>query len=133
MRATTLAVGLVLALSMDSATKAQQNQQAQPQQAQPQQPQGNNPPATAQEKSRTPIPSDMSCAGLVTKQAPAQENVLITGEGSDTKITFQENDYVYVNKGANQGVKVNDEFCVLRPVSDSTLVAWVNWQDRLMF
>jgi len=132
MRATTLAVGLVLALSMASATKAQQNQQAQPQQAQPQQPQGNNPPATAQEKSRTPIPSDMYCAGLVTKQAPAQENVLITGEGSDTKITFQENDYVYVNKGANQGVKVNDEFSVLRPVSDPTLVPWFNWQVSIM-
>ncbi len=126
MRARTLAMGLVLALSL-TALPAQAQQQAQQGQQKPNQPAGE-----AQEKARTPIPADMYCAGLVTKQAPSNDTVLITGEGSDSKITFQEGDYVYINKGANQGVKVNDEFSVIRPVSDPTLYPWFNWQFSIM-
>jgi hypothetical protein len=115
-------MGLVLAFSLTTLpAQAQQGQQK-----------PNQPTGEAQEKVRTPIPADMYCAGLVTNKAPSNETILITGEGSDSKITFQEGDYVYINKGANQGVKVNDEFSVTRPVTDPTEYPWFNWQDAIM-
>ena len=86
----------------------------------------------AQDQSRTPIPSDMYCSGLVTRQAPARDTVLISGEGSDIQVTFQENDYVYINKGEGQGVHVGDEFSIIRPVDDFTRTPWFNQQFALM-
>jgi hypothetical protein len=86
----------------------------------------------AQDPTRTPIPTDMYCSGLVTRQAPPRDTVLITGEGSDYKITFQENDYVYINKGEGQGVHVGDEFSIIRPVSEPTRTPWFNQQFSIM-
>jgi Flagellar assembly protein T, C-terminal domain len=86
----------------------------------------------AQDKTRNPIPSDMYCSGLVTRQAPPQDTVLITGEGSDYKLTFQENDYVYINKGEGQGVHVGDEFSIIRPVSEPTRAPWFNQEFSIM-
>ncbi len=86
----------------------------------------------AQDQARTPIPADMYCSGLVTKQAPPHDTVLITGEGSDYKLTFQEGDYVYINKGEGQGVHVGDEFSIIRPVTEPTEVHWFNQQFTIM-
>jgi hypothetical protein len=142
MRTRILSLGLPVALAvaasfaaLPSLTHAQVQAQGQAQaQSQAQAPAQAQPPAAtaAEQKSRTPIPSDMYCAGLVTKHMPPQDTILITGEGSDTKITFSEGDYVYINKGADQGMKVNDEFYVIRPTSDPTLYPWFNWQESIM-
>jgi hypothetical protein len=86
----------------------------------------------AQDQVRTPIPSDMYCSGLVTAQAPPRDTVLITGEGSDYKLTFQEGDYVYINKGEGQGVHVGDEFSIIRPVTEPTETRWFKWQFSIM-
>jgi len=77
---------------------------------------------------RTPIPSDMYCPGVYAAAPPARDTVLITGEGSDYKLTFQEGDYVYINKGEGQGVHVGDEFSIIRPVGEPTRVPWF-WQE----
>ena len=74
----------------------------------------------------------MYCSGLVTRQAPPQDTVLITGEGSDYKLTFQEGDYVYINKGEGQGVHVGDEFSIIRPVDEPTRTPWFNQQFSIM-
>ena len=58
------------------------------------------------------------------------DTYVITGEQSTTKITFDEGDYVYVNKGSSQGVKVGDEFSVVRPVKDPYGIEWTKWQNR---
>jgi hypothetical protein len=47
-------------------------------------------------------------------------------------MTFQEGDFVYLNKGAGQGVKVGDEFSVVRPVADPTEIEWSKWQFALI-
>jgi hypothetical protein len=86
----------------------------------------------AQAPVRTPIPADMYCSGLVTRQAPPRDTVLITGEGSDIKLTFQEGDYVYINKGEGQGVHVGDEFSIIRPVDDPTRTPWFNQEFSIM-
>ncbi|MFZ0968623.1 MAG: hypothetical protein WAN13_10150, partial [Candidatus Acidiferrales bacterium] len=88
--------------------------------------------AHAQEKVRTPIPNDMYCSGVMSSQAPPQDTYLITGEGSDTKTTFQEGDYVYLNKGTGQGVHVGDEFSIIRSVTEPTREPWFKSQFVLM-
>lgn len=86
----------------------------------------------AQDLTRMPIPSDMYCSGVITAQAPPQDTILITGEGSDYKITFQEGDYVYINKGEGQGVHVGDEFSIIRPTKEPTEERWFKWQFSIM-
>ncbi len=88
--------------------------------------------AQDQPQVRTPILSDMYCSGVVTRQAPPTDTVLITGEGSDYKLTFQEGDYVYINKGEGQGVHVGDEFSIIRPVDEPTRTPWYNQEFSIM-
>jgi hypothetical protein len=84
------------------------------------------------QRANAPIASDMYCSGVISAQAPPQDTKLITGEGSDIKVTFQEGDYVYINKGSSQGVHVGDQFSVVRPVHDETLVPWFKWQFSIL-
>ena len=83
---------------------------------------------TAQELPKTPRASDVYCSGLVTSESVPQDTYVITGEESETKITFNEGDYVYVNKGSDQGVKVGDEFSVIRSVKDPYGIEWSKWE-----
>ena len=69
---------------------------------------------------------------VVTNEKVPQETYLITGEQSNDKLTFDEGDYVYVNKGAKQGAKVGDEFLVIRPaVLFTGGIDWTKWQFPL--
>lgn len=87
--------------------------------------------ASAQDKVQTPIPGDMYCSGVITSESTSRDTYLITGEESNYKTTFTEGDYVYINKGSAQGVKVGDEFRVIRAVSDPYYVEWTKWQDAI--
>jgi hypothetical protein len=87
---------------------------------------------SAQEKASAPIYDAMYCSGRVDGESVPTDTVLITGEGSDYKATFQEGDYVYVNKGSSQGVKVGDEFLVMRPIADPTQFPWFKWQFSIL-
>jgi hypothetical protein len=57
---------------------------------------------------------------------------VITGEQSSTRITFDEGDYVYVNKGSNQGVKVGDVFSAVRAVKDPFGIEWTKWEFAIL-
>jgi co-chaperonin GroES (HSP10) len=80
----------------------------------------------------TPIRNDLYCSGVVSSEAVPRDTYVITGEGSSTKITFQEGDYVFVNKGASQGVKVGDEFSVIRHTEDRLNTEWTKWQFLIL-
>lgn len=84
------------------------------------------------QQAKAPIATDMYCSGVITPQAPAKDTQLISGEGSDTRLTFQEGDYVYLNKGSIQGVRVGDRFSIVRAVDEPTRVPWFKWQFSLM-
>ncbi|HXQ25361.1 MAG TPA: hypothetical protein VN822_03030 [Candidatus Acidoferrales bacterium] len=86
----------------------------------------------AQDQPAVPRPSDVYCSGLVTSESIPRDTYVITGEQSFYRITFDEGDYVYVNKGSSQGVKVGDEFSVVRPVTDSIKVEWSKWQTAIL-
>ena len=86
----------------------------------------------AQDKPLVPRPSDLYCSGLVTTESVPVDTYVITGEQSNYKITFDEGDYVYINKGSDQGAKVGDEFSVVRPMKDSIKIEWTKWQTAIL-
>jgi hypothetical protein len=88
--------------------------------------------ASAQTVTRVPTTSDIYCPGEITSEHVSQDTYVITGEQSNYRVTFQEGDYVYVNKGSSQGVKVGDEFSVIRPSFDWTEIAWSEWEFGIL-
>ncbi len=88
--------------------------------------------ASAQGQTAVPIADDLYCSGIVSSEAVPRDTYIITGEGSNYKVTFQEGDYVFVNKGASQGVKVGDEFSVIRHTEDALKTEWTKWQFLIL-
>ena len=79
-----------------------------------------------------PNEKDLYCAGTVTSEAIPRDTYLITGEESDNKILFNAGDSVYINKGSSKGVKVGDQFSVIRPVEDYLNDDWTKWQSVIL-
>src|SRR6266567_2342806 len=69
--------------------------------------------AEAQQAPRVPSESDLFCTGVATDQPIPAETYLISGENSRYQIVFKQGDFVYINRGAEQGVKVGDVFQVM--------------------
>ncbi|HEX8128812.1 MAG TPA: FlgT C-terminal domain-containing protein [Pyrinomonadaceae bacterium] len=77
-----------------------------------------NAPAAAV-ASPTPLPaaleSELSCAGYI-EYAPNYSGFEVVGaEQEQEKVTFSTGELVFINAGAQQGVKVGQEFQVVRP------------------
>jgi hypothetical protein len=87
---------------------------------------------SAQTAPGAPTQADLYCTGTITNESIPRDSYVITGEGSNYRITFDEGDYVYLNKGAAQGVKVGDEFSVVRSVEDPTEIDWSKWQTQII-
>jgi hypothetical protein len=79
-----------------------------------------------------PVFSTVYCSGFVTDEKVPDATRLVSGEQSNTKITFARGDYVYINRGQDKGVRVGDRFSVVRPESDPADVNWFKWQSKLM-
>ncbi len=89
--------------------------------------------AAGQGPKRTSVDTaTMYCSGVVTTEAVPNESYIISGEQSDTYYVFRMNDLVYINRGAGQGVKVGDEYLVVRPVNDQLAQSWFHSQPELM-
>jgi len=88
--------------------------------------------AGAQSAPSVPRVGDIYCSGEVTTEAVPHDTYVITGEQSSTRITFDEGDYVYVNKGSNQGVKVGDVFSAIRAVKDPFGIEWTKWEFAIL-
>ena len=78
-----------------------------------------------------PRETDMYCGGIATTQAVHPETHVISGAESDVRIVFKNGDRVFINKGANKGVKVGDLFQVTREESDQVRYPWFAGQDSL--
>ncbi len=86
----------------------------------------------AQQYSRTaPTDADVYCSGVVTSQAVPTESYVISGENSRYKTTFGPGDEIYINRGGENGVKVGDQFDVVRAVSDPDYTVWFKYQVML--
>src|SRR5580704_18009239 len=90
----------------------------------------------AQTPAGTPNPngqvdySKVYCSGFVSDPKVPDDIRVISGEQSNYKIIFSRGDFVYVNRGQQQGVKLDDVFSIVRPVKDDANV-WFYGQDKL--
>jgi hypothetical protein len=89
--------------------------------------------AMAQAPARTAVDKGtMYCAGMVSSDPVPSDSYIISGEQSDPYYVFRMNDLVYINRGAGQGVKVGDEFLVMRPEHDLLHQNWFHGQTDLV-
>jgi hypothetical protein len=72
------------------------------------------------------------CSGFITDEKIPSEVRLMSGEESADKIVFISGDYVYINRGSVQGVRVGDRFSIVRPDKDPNEVPWFKWQEKLL-
>ena len=86
----------------------------------------------AQERGLSTTQDDIYCSGTITSESVPRDTYVITGEESNYKNTFQQGDYVYINKGSSQGVKVGDQFSVIRATTDPTDIEWTKWQFSIL-
>ena len=78
-----------------------------------------------------PAESDMYCAGMATTEAMPDDTYVISGENSAYLSTFTQNQLVFINRGADQGVKVGDQYEVVRAVHEPLKYKWFEWQPQL--
>jgi hypothetical protein len=79
-----------------------------------------------------PFPNNVYCSGTVTSEAVPRETYVVSGEQSESQNVFNQGQFVFISKGSSQGVKVGDEFSVIRPVEDPTKVEWTKWQNSIL-
>jgi hypothetical protein len=80
----------------------------------------------------SPDYSAVYCSGFVSDEKVPSEVRLMSGEESADKIIFISGDYVYINRGSAQGVRVGDRFSIVRPDKDPNEVPWFKWQEKLL-
>jgi hypothetical protein len=68
---------------------------------------------------RAPAPvaagRNLFCAGFVQLNGISTENKIIGADNEADAYNFKFNDYLYINSGADKGVKVGDVYSVIRP------------------
>jgi len=87
----------------------------------------------AQTASMTPLENNIYCSGIVTSDPVPTDTYVITGEESYFHIIYADGKFVFLNKGASQGVKVGDQFEVVRPIpTDMLSYEWFKSQNLLL-
>jgi hypothetical protein len=86
--------------------------------------------ASAQENRA--YPNDVYCTGVVTTEAVPRDTVVITGQDSEYKVVYSDHDYIFISKGTSKGVRVGDQFSVIRPLEDTIKVDWTKWQSAIL-
>jgi hypothetical protein len=84
--------------------------------------------------SQAPGYSAANCSGFITDEKLPGEIRLISGEQSEYKVVFSTGNYVYINRGQDQGVRVGDRFMVVRQERDylTDNVNWFKGQTKLL-
>jgi hypothetical protein len=75
--------------------------------------------------------ADMYCSDVITDQPVPSETYVISGENARYKTTFGQGDEIYINRGAENGVRVGDQFEVIRAISDTDGTPWFQYQVML--
>jgi hypothetical protein len=80
----------------------------------------------------TPDYTAKYCSGFITDEKLPSDVRIMSAQGSGSRIVFSSNDYVYINRGSAQGVRVGDRFAIVRPQKDPNEVHWFKWQEKLL-
>ena len=83
------------------------------------------------ERGHSATEADVLCAGMVTTEKPSDETYIISGEEADPQTVFSSGQYVYINRGSGAGVKVGDQFMVLRQSYDFLHVQFYDQEHKL--
>jgi hypothetical protein len=75
---------------------------------------------------------DIYCSGMVSSSPVARSGEIVSGEQAMYRATFEQGDMVYLDEGANKGVKVGDVFLAMRPLNDDNDFAWFEAQPKLL-
>jgi hypothetical protein len=86
-------------------------------------------PAGTPSQAGQPQYSKVYCSGFLSDPKVPDDIRVISGEESNYKIVFARGDYVYVNRGAQQGVKQGDVFSIVRPDKDP-MNEWFYGQEK---
>jgi hypothetical protein len=70
------------------------------------------------------------CSGFVSDPKIPDDVRVISGEQSNYKITWDDGEYIYINRGGEKGVKVGDRFVIVRPDQDEAN-EWFYGQKKL--
>jgi len=80
----------------------------------------------------TAAESHIYCGGVVAGKHVKPDNYVISGADSNNEIVFTQFDDIFINEGADKGVKVGDQFAITREETDYDPTAWFEWQKSLM-
>jgi hypothetical protein len=79
------------------------------------------------------LESQVYCSGIVTPDPVPTDTYVISGEESYFRLTYPDGKLVFLNKGSSQGVKVGDQFEVIRATPiDYVQREWFQYQSRLL-
>lgn len=80
----------------------------------------------------TPSREQIYCSGVVSDKPVPNNLYVISGEDSSYKTTFSKGDTIYINAGGEQGVRIGDEFDIVRPDTDPlSQTPWFKYQISL--
>lgn len=88
--------------------------------------------ASAQKEPTTPTDDDMYCSGVISTDAMPHDIYVIAPEQAEHAILAVAPDLLTINKGSSQGVKVGDEFLVMRAESDFVPQSYFKGQFKLL-
>jgi len=86
------------------------------------------------EEELTPRPSykDVYCAGFVSSSKIVSPLTIIAGEDAVGRLTYQQDDFVYLSQGSRDGVQVGQEYLVVRPMKDPSRIQAFGGQKRIL-
>lgn len=112
LKASAVIFSLLFALPPAAGAQGQGSQPAQP--ARRQQPTLSIPTATV-ERTRAARDSELYCAGYIEYAPNYSALQIVGGEEEQEQYSYSSGDFVYIRGGSQQGVRVGDEFTVVRP------------------
>jgi len=88
--------------------------------------------STAHGQMRRLAPGDVYCSGMFTREAIPNDLYMVSGEESNYQTIYAQGDYIYINRGSAGGVKVGDQFSVMRKVKTPSHWKWFSTQPTLL-
>lgn len=59
--------------------------------------------------------NNLYCAGYISKTPIVESPEIVGGEQEQEQFVYKQGDFIYINAGAQQGVKVDDRYSITRP------------------
>ena len=89
-------------------------------------------PAEKVEKVALADHASVYCSMFFADEKVPDSKRVVSGEESAERVQFSAGDNVYINQNAASGVKVGDEFSVVRPTAVLKTGDWFKWQQHLI-